>query len=115
MEDLAHTQNISSLTGEEKQLNSHTVDTVQGKTIHVSSQVLLFYASVPHTHSTQLGCLLRTERFNGQSLFQTSQRTAMREFQHSEVKVKGQELRKTRAQVTFHKTADPQMILPTEF
>lgn len=66
MEDLAHTQNISSLTGEERQLNSHTVDTVQGETIHVSSQVLLFYASVPNAHSTKLACLLRTERFNGQ-------------------------------------------------
>lgn len=67
MEDLARTQNISSLTGEERQLNSHTVDTVHGKTIHVSSQVLLFYASVPHAHCTQLGCLLSSERFNGQS------------------------------------------------
>lgn len=94
MEDFAH--DISSLAGEERQLNSHTVDPVHGKTIHVPSQVLLFYASAPrtHTHSTQPACLLRTERFNGQSLFQTSQGTDFTEFQRSEVKVKRQELRK---------------------
>lgn len=69
------------------------------------SSFFLFYASVPHAHSTQLACLLRTERFNGQSLPQTSQRTDFTGFRHSEVK--GKELGKTRAQVTFHNTAEP--------
>lgn len=78
-------------------------------------QELLFYASVPHTHSTQLACLLGTERFNGQSSFQTSQGTDFTEFQHSEVKVKRQELRKTRTKVRFHNTDDPKRSFQQSF
>lgn len=37
--------------GEERQFNSHTVATVQDKTIHVSSQVLLFFTLWSHTAS----------------------------------------------------------------
>lgn len=101
MEDLAHTQNISSLTGEERQLNSHAADTVQGKTFHVSFLGSFIFTLQLHTCSTQL----RTERFNGQSLSQTSQRTDFTELRHSEVKAK--EFRKTRAQMRFHNPAEP--------
>lgn len=67
MEDLAHAQNISSLIGEERQLE---------RTQYRATQfTFLFYASYPHARSTQLACLLRTQQFNGQSLSQTSQRT----------------------------------------
>lgn len=54
MEHLAHAQNISSLMGEERQLNSHS-----GHSAGQHNSRFYF------TLHTQLACLLRTGQFNG--------------------------------------------------